>query len=340
MLHAALQPANDALDGTRRTIRAFFSNHSMLTMRQPDAYDLEALEAVGTPQRNRPFADSLAAAAEQLAASLQPKAVNGALLSGEMLAATAASLVQQINDGVRLSLSGTVDALRHSQASEAVAAARGAFKRALPELVRGVGGGPGGGTLNGAALALSPATIATELRNATQAALLVFAAQAPNLGSRERLQPYVDQLRTSLRAMERELAQAHGQATRLAALHASHAALRDEAATQRAFIADLLEQQKASRTVRLQELLANVAVVALGASSFMLPPTFLTRMAPLVRGAPVALSVLGVWRVAQRSVSKFGAIALKKVKELMPSDAAAAGRGGARTAEPVTPAFG
>jgi len=81
----------------------------------------------------------------------------------------------------------------------------------------------------------------------------------------------------------------------------------------------------------LQELLGNVAVVALSASSVLLPHTFLTRMAPLVRGAPVALSVLGVWRVAQRSVSKFGAIAYQKVKDQW--EASASG-------EPVTPAFG
>ena len=39
--------------------------------------------------------------------------VSGALLTGEMLAATTASLVAQINEGVTLSLSSTVDVLRH-----------------------------------------------------------------------------------------------------------------------------------------------------------------------------------------------------------------------------------
>lgn len=94
MLHAALQPASDTLDATRTAIRTFFSNHTMLQMKQPDAYDLASLETRGAPQRNRPFYDSFAAAAEQLAASLQPKSVSGALLSGEHLAATAASLVE------------------------------------------------------------------------------------------------------------------------------------------------------------------------------------------------------------------------------------------------------
>ena len=266
-----------------------------------------------------------------------------------MLAATTASLVAQINEGVTLSLSSTVDVLRHSQAAEAVAAGRRAFREQLPQLVRQVG--TEGATLNGAALALSPSTIELRLRNATQAAVAAFAAQAPDLGSRERLSPYVEQLRTSLHSMQRELKQAHEHAQRLSALHASQAQLRDEHAAQRTFIHDLLEKQKDSRQQRLQELIGNVAVVALGASTALLPPMFLTRMGPVVRGAPVALSVLGVWRVAQRSVGQSFSIALKKVKELLPSveaeDGAAeetgtAGEGAAGSVadEPVAPAFG
>ena len=54
------------------------------------------------------------------------------------------------------------------------------------------------------------------------------------------------------------------------------------------------------------------------------------RLAPLVpmlearlgwsvaRNAPVFLSALGVWRVAQRSVHSFAGWSLKKVKELLP----------------------
>ncbi|KAL3902327.1 MAG: hypothetical protein SGPRY_012112 [Prymnesium sp.] len=168
--------------------------------------DLRHLEEHGTPPRDRPFHASFVSAAEHLTSALQPKIVGNAFLSGEMLATTASSLVDQLNQGVQLSLSSTVDALRHEQASQAVAAGLRAFRTQLPEMVRGVGAEDT--SLNGAALALSPAAVAYKLRNATEAAVAAFAKQAPNMGSRERLQPYVEQLRISVQAMQRELKQA------------------------------------------------------------------------------------------------------------------------------------
>lgn len=167
--------------------------------------------------------------------------------------------------------------------------------------------------------------------------------------------------------------QAHERALRLAAVHASQAQLRDEHAAQREFIRILLEQQKASRNmrysvlpsnythyphsiidlhfssflyflfnIRLQELLGNVAVVALGASTALLPPVLLTRMAPIVRNTPIALSVLGVWRVAQRSVKELAGLAINAVKDLVPLGEAASisDCSSGCTGDPVTPAFG
>ena len=39
-------------------------------------------------------------------------------------------------------------------------------------------------------------------------------------------------------------------------------------------------------------------------------------MAPLVRGTPVVLSALGVWRVARQRVGRYAGIAMRKVQEL------------------------
>ena len=102
MLHAALQPAGDALDETRQAVRRFFSNHTMVAMKQPDEYDLASIESWGLPQLGRPFHASFVSAAEHLLASLTPKVVNGADLGGEMLAATASALVEQINEVSKL----------------------------------------------------------------------------------------------------------------------------------------------------------------------------------------------------------------------------------------------
>ncbi|KAL1523180.1 hypothetical protein AB1Y20_018134 [Prymnesium parvum] len=344
MLHAALQPAADALDVTRKAIRSFFSNHSMVQMKQPDSDDLKQLETLGFPKRNRPFHNSFVAAAEHLSTSLQPKIVNNALLSGEMLASTARALVEQLNQDAQLSLSSIVDSLLHSQASEAVAAAERAFKEHLPPAVRRVG--VADAPLRAAAVALSPATIELKLRNATQAAVAHFAEHAPNMGSTERLQPYIDQLRISVQAMQRELKQAHERALRLSAVLASRAQLRDENEAQREFILMLLEKQETCKQFSLQELLGDVAVVALGASAALLTPTLLTPslvtwMGPLVSNMPIALSALGVWRVAKRSVRKVVGFALTAVKDLLPSaNSSKSHFGSVGTGDPVTPAFG
>lgn len=69
----------------------------MVEMKQPDEYDLASMAAWGLPQAGRPFHDSFLSAAETLLALLRPKCVNGAVLSGEMLAATTEALVEQIN---------------------------------------------------------------------------------------------------------------------------------------------------------------------------------------------------------------------------------------------------
>ena len=321
MLHAALQPAEDALDATRRAVRTFFTNHTMLPLRQPDEADLSAMAERGAPKAGRPFYTSFAAAASKLVASLRPKLVGGALLTGDVLAATVSSLAEQINtESPHLSLRATVDVLHHSQASTAVAAGRAAFRERLPPL--GLGGPANGAgsdvRLRGAALSLTPATLELQLRNATEAAVQAFALHAPNMGTGARIQPYLEQLRSSVHAMERELRQAHEHASRVAALHASKARLAQENVAQRAAIDALLAQQQQSRAVRLQDLLGNVAIVALGASTALLPPVLLTRMAPLVRGAPIALSMLGVWRVAQRSMTHVASAAVRKVRSLLP----------------------
>lgn len=145
--------------------------------------------------------------------------MSNVLISGETLANTVSSLIDQINRGVQLSLSSTVDALHHSQASRAVAAGVRAFREQLPEGVRRVG--TGDSTLNAAAIALSPSAVAFRLRNATEAAISVFAEHAPIMGSHQRLQPYVEQLRTSLQAMQREIEQVHTHSCSCA--HSSHA---------------------------------------------------------------------------------------------------------------------
>ena len=105
----------------------------------------------------------------------------------------AESLTERINRNAPLSLQGAVGGLLQQQAEEAVGAARRAFRSAA-----------GRRPLRTAALA-SPASLDLLIRNATQAALAEFAARAPSYGDGDAgrdgwLQPYFDQLRTSLTA--------------------------------------------------------------------------------------------------------------------------------------------
>jgi len=202
-----------------------------------------------------------------------------------------------------------------------VAASRRAFRDALPEPVRQLGDGVRneGGGATAAALVLSPASIELRLRNATQAAISEFAARAPDMGSRARLQPYVDQLKTSIQAMQRELRQTHENAVRLSAVHASRVQLEQKQEEQQQLIDRLLEQQRLLGKFSVHELLGNVAVVALGATAMFLPHLpqgLMMKVAPIVRGTPVVLSALGVWRVARQRVSRYAGIAMRKVQEI------------------------
>jgi len=118
------------------------------------------------------------------------------------------------------------------------------------------------------------------------------------MGSTARLQPYIDQLKTSIHAVQRELRQvdaallhslwcipayileaddvgacwqAHEHAVRLSALHSSRLQLQQRLQHQQETIDRLLEQQKLLGKLSLQALLSKIALVALGASAFLLP---------------------------------------------------------------------
>merc|ERR1740117_281901 len=207
MLEAALLRANDPLDATRDAIRHFFHNRTMALMRQPDEADLRAMmgdakldKAIAPPvlpPSSRPFYLSFEEAARRTTAILVPKAVGGVPLSGDLLAAVVDSLTERINRNAPLSLQGAVGGLLQQQAEDAVGAARRVF------------------------------------RSATQAALAEFAARAPSYGDGDAerngwLQPYFDQLRTSLTASDSQLRQAQAHATRLAAVSAAERRLRAE----------------------------------------------------------------------------------------------------------------
>merc|ERR1711924_233505 len=79
-------------------------------------------------------------------------------------------------------------------------------------------------------------------------------------------------------------------------------------------------QQLLSRQQRLPDLMSNVALLAIGAmtTSTLLPPAFISKVAPIVSKAPTALAMLGVWRVAQRSLGKVAGAALSKVRSILP----------------------
>ena len=106
----------------------------------------------------------------------------------------AESLTERINRNAPLSLQGAVGGLLQQQAEEAVSAARKVFRKLSPRSAHARSG----------AIA-SPASLDLLIRNATQAALAEFAARAPSYGDGDAgrdgwLQPYFDQLRTSLTA--------------------------------------------------------------------------------------------------------------------------------------------
>ena len=303
MLEVALLRANDPLDATRDAIRHFFHNRTMALMRQPDEQDLLAMMDGGAPLQpsGRPFWQSFEDAARRTTAMLVPKAVGGVPLSGDLLAAVVHSLTERINQNAPLSLQGAVGGLLQQQAEEAVGAARRVFRRLAPAA-------RGGAAMRAAALT-SPASLDLLIRNATQAALAEFAERAPSYGGAESngwLQPYFDQLRTSLTASDWQLRQAQAHATRLAAVSAAERRLRAELESRRSEGRRLETQRHDAQHQRLRELLGNVAVLGVAACATLAPPAVLTRLAPLIRTAPTVLAGLGLWRVAQRAFDRWG----------------------------------
>ena len=293
MLESALQRVGDPLDATRDAIREFFHNRTMTAMKQPDEFDLSTMMDGGLPTRGRAFWQSFEASAQRTTELLRPKAVGGVPLSGDLLAAVVQSLTHHINENEPLSLPGAVGGLLQEQAEQAVDAARRTFRKLAPA-------SRGGAALR-AAVAAPPASLDLLIRNATQAALAEFAARAPiehaNSGW---LQPYIDQLRTSLTASHRELRQAQAHAARLAAVSAAERRLRAEREEQQREMHRLQTLQQTARHRRVQELLGNVAVVGLAACATLGPPVLFAKLAPLVRTAPLGLAGLGVWRLAQK----------------------------------------
>ena len=309
MLEAALLRANDPLDATRDAIRHFFHNRTMALMRQPDEADLRAMmgdvqldKAIAPPilpPSSRPFYLSFEEAARRTTELLVPKAVGGVPLSGDLLAAVAESLTERINRNAPLSLQGAVGGLLQQQAEDAVGAARRVFRSAA-----------GRRPLRAAAMA-SPASLDLLIRNATQAALAEFAARAPSYGDGDAgrdgwLQPYFDQLRTSLTASDSQLRQAQAHATRLAAVSAAERRLRAELDGRAQESQRGETQRHSAQRQRLRELLGNVAVLGVAACATLAPVGVLTRFAPLVRTAPTVLAGLGLWRVAQRALARWG----------------------------------
>jgi len=309
MLEAALLRANDPLDATRDAIRHFFHNRTMALMRQPDEHDLRAMMEGGgakgiapLPPSSRPFWQSFEESARRTTEMLVPKAVGGVPLSGDLLAAVVESITERINQNAPLSLQGAVGGLLQQQAEEAVGAARRVFRRLAPAT-------RGGAAMRAAALT-SPASLDLLIRNATQAALAEFASRAPSYGdtsgSNNWLQPYFEQLRTSLTASDWQLRQAQAHATRLAAVSAAERRLRAELESRRSESVHSETTRHAAQHQRLRELLVNVAVLGVAACATLAPPVMLTRLAPLVRTAPTLLAGLGLWRVAQRAFDRWG----------------------------------
>ena len=65
-------------------------------------------------------------------------------------------------------------------------------------------------------------------------------------------------------------------------------------------------QRATAQRQRLRELLANVAVLGVAACATLAPVGVLSRFAPVVRTAPTVLAGLGLWRVAQRALARWG----------------------------------
>ena len=314
MLASALEPAGDALDATRSAVRAFFSNRTMIQMKQPDEDDLVRMgEPGGMPSAARPFWTSFLASAETTTAALRPKAVGGVPLSGELLAAVARGLVEQINANAVVSLHRELGAVLHEQAEDAVAAARAAFRAAanLPS-ARGERGPR-------APLALTPAALDMMLHNATRAAINEFRDRAPALGGGGAagwLMPYIEQLRISLDAAHVQARQAHAHSLRLAAVAASERRLRSEREETRTEMARLRASHTTLRRDRAQELLSNVLVLMLAATSAFVPLTspLVHKLAPAASAVPTMLAGLGMWRVAQRPLRRWAGTALAGVR--------------------------
>lgn len=266
-----------------------------------------------------------------MTALLTPKMADGAILGGELLAATARSLVTQINalESLRpeptgaaaaaprrrrahrpVSLHGTVASLVQHQAKLAVRASLRAFRQRAPpaETARGR-----------LALALPTASLELLLRNATQTAFDKFVSLAPRVGAHQ-LQPYAEQLQISLDAEARLLQLAHESAARLAAASTAERRLRKE----REELQEELEhlerlrhqgsiQQHASSG--WHEALSNALLLLLASGSVMMPSGMAP--APIAKLAPSILSAASVWRIAHRPLGRWAKQAASSVRGLI-----------------------
>lgn len=301
-LHEALAPRADSLDGTRAALAALFPNRTLAAVRAPDAVDLaELASASGLPDADSPFAGSFAASAQRALGLLQPKAVGGAPLSGELLAAALHGLVAQLQAGAPrgLSLTATVYALMREWASAAVTSGRRAFSRVAPPLTEMRGQ---------LAVALPAASLELLLRNATKAAYEAFLARLASVADADDpaawLQPYAEQLRIAVEGEAARRRLAHEHAAALAQERAVSRRLRDEAGASRDEIERLLALRDASsRLERWRGLAADLAMFALAAGSAVLPGGGgLNRLGPALRVAPALFSSLFAWRVIRRPV--------------------------------------
>jgi hypothetical protein len=298
-LHAALQPVGDSLDSTRAALAGLFPNRTMALMRSPDHADLAELATSGLPAEDGTFYASFAEAAQRALAMLAPKTVGGVQLTGEVLAAAVHSLAAQINEPTErgLSLRLTVLALLEQQARAAVSAAKRAFAEAAPPFEHASGR---------LAVALPASSLDLLLRNATSAAYNEFLALAPMAEFADDdswLQPYAEQVRAAVEAEAESRRQAHQHASSIAAERAINRRLRDEARDAREDLERLRALQTSSR--RWREFTADAAVLFLAAGCAVLPSGFLARFGPGMKAAPAIVASLGLWRVAQRSFSRW-----------------------------------
>lgn len=356
MLYQALQPTGDTLDSTRAAVRAFFNNMTMHEMKQPDEDDLDAMASGELPLAHKPFGASLSAAIMRTSEGLRPKTVGGVPLDGDLLASAIEGVVHQINTNPEeetLSLHAAVAQVLRDQAEAAVQAARRVFRMKLDEklptvphaeeLPSGVQGVRRGAQrrrrqtrpqeqeaassaapispILGAVSAVSAASLDLALRNATSSALETFLELAPGFGGSSGsswLQPYIDRLRESLVAEQHIYRQEHTHATRLASVTRRLRAESDmrQEELRRIHEEEVRQKQQLARRERLSELAGNVALLAMGAGSMLLPPSMLSKVAPIVHKAPTVFAMLGVYRVAQRSLTKMAKVAVEGAQRI------------------------